>query len=80
MKKQTKAELQKQIDVLEETITNLRYMVGRRLKVIADESRIDLAESIKLDAARYKWLREKTAELFMVTHEQMDNQIDEAMK
>jgi hypothetical protein len=33
----------------------------------------------KKDADRYRWLNKSTAQLFMVTEEQMDNEIDRAM-
>ena len=33
----------------------------------------------KKDADRYLWLNKSTAQLFMVTEEQMDNEIDRAM-
>ena len=79
MRKETKSDLRKQIEKQQETIINLQHMVTRRLNVIRDESRVELAEEIKRDAARYRWLQQKTADLFMVTYDQMDEQIDRAM-
>lgn len=80
MKKITKSDLQKQIEKQQDTIENLQKLLTIKMNVIRDESRVSLTDEIKLNAARYIWLREKTAEIFMVTYDQMDNQIDEAMK
>jgi hypothetical protein len=33
----------------------------------------------KADAERYRWLNKYTAQLFMVTDKQMDEQVDRAM-
>ena len=38
-----------------------------------------LLRSYKADAERYRWLNKYTAQLFMVTNKQMDEQLDRAM-
>jgi hypothetical protein len=38
-----------------------------------------IIKTLKADADRYRWLNKSTAQLFMVTEEQMDNEIDRAM-
>jgi flagellar biosynthesis chaperone FliJ len=37
-------------------------------------------QRLKLDAARYRWLNKYTAQLFMVTEQQMNDEVDRAMK
>jgi len=39
-----------------------------------------LLRSYKADAERYRWLNKYTAQLFMVTNKQMDEQLDRAMQ
>ena len=38
-----------------------------------------IVKSLKADADRYRWLNRCTAQLFMVTNDQMDKEIDRAM-
>ncbi len=38
-----------------------------------------IIKTLKADADRYRWLNKSTAQLFMVTEEQMDDEIDRAM-
>jgi|688.fasta_scaffold2847367_2 hypothetical protein len=38
-----------------------------------------ILRSYKADAERYRWLNKYTAQLFMVTDKQMDEQVDFAM-
>ena len=80
MKKQTKSDLIKMIEKQEETVENLRRLLTIKLKVVSDDSRLTLTEEIRLNASRYVWLRQQTADLFMVTPQQMDEQIDQAME
>jgi hypothetical protein len=37
-------------------------------------------EKLERDAARYRWLNKYTAQLFMVTEQQMNDEVDRAMK
>ena len=39
-----------------------------------------MLRSYKEDAKRYRWLNKYTAQLFMVTNKQMDEQVDRAMQ
>ena len=39
-----------------------------------------MLRSYKEDAERYRWLNKYTAQLFMVTNKQMDEQVDRAMQ
>ncbi len=39
-----------------------------------------MLRSYKADAERYRWLNKYTAQLFMVTNKQMDEQLDRAMQ
>ena len=39
----------------------------------------NLIEKLERDAARYRWLNKYTSQLFMVTEQQMNDQIDSAM-
>ena len=36
-------------------------------------------EKLERDAARYRWLNKYTAQLFMVTEQQMNDEVDRAM-
>ena len=38
-----------------------------------------MLRSYKADAERYKWLNKYTAQLFMVTEKQLNEQVDKAM-
>jgi hypothetical protein len=39
----------------------------------------EIIKVLKADADRYRWLNRSTAQLFMVTDKEMDEQIDRAM-
>lgn len=39
----------------------------------------EIIKALKADADRYRWLNRCTAQLFMVTDKQMDDEIDRAM-
>jgi hypothetical protein len=39
----------------------------------------NIIRALKEDADRYRWLNKYTAQLFMVTDKQMDEQVDRAM-
>jgi hypothetical protein len=38
-----------------------------------------LIKKLKQDAARYRWLNKYTSQLFMVTEQQMNEEVDRAM-
>jgi hypothetical protein len=40
----------------------------------------EIVKALKVDADRYRWLNKYTAQLFMVTDRQMDEQLDRAMQ
>lgn len=79
MKIETKTDLQKQIEKQQETIINLQRLLTIKMNVVRDESRVALADEIKLDARRYAWLRKHMAELF-ITGSKLDKEIDKRMK
>ena len=39
----------------------------------------EIVKSLKVDADRYRWLNRCTAQMFMVTDKQMDDEVDKAM-
>jgi hypothetical protein len=39
----------------------------------------EIVKCLKADADRYRWLNRCTAQMFMVTNQQMDDEIDKAM-
>ena len=39
----------------------------------------DEIDRLRRDAARYRWLNKYTAQLFMVTEQQMNDEVDRAM-
>lgn len=39
----------------------------------------EIVKALKVDADRYRWLNRCTAQMFMVTDKQMDDEIDRAM-
>jgi len=39
----------------------------------------EIVKALKVDADRYRWLNRCTAQMFMVTDKQMDDEIDKAM-
>ena len=39
----------------------------------------EIVKALKVDADRYRWLNRCTAQMFMVTNQQMDAEIDRAM-
>jgi hypothetical protein len=48
------------------------------LKKMLDRT-VTLTPSITADAIRYRWLNKYTAQLFMVTEQQMNDEVDRAM-
>jgi len=74
-----KAALQKDIEEKEKIIENLQRLLTVKMNVVRDESRVALADEIKLDARRYAWLRKHMAELF-ITGSKLDKEIDKRMK
>lgn len=50
------------------------FMTDEEMKQVAE-----IVKELKADADRYRWLNRCTAQLFMVTNEQMDSEIDKAM-
>ena len=57
----------------------------RELQTLIDElerhiiQQDNLIEKLERDALRYRWLNKYTAQLFMVTEEQMNAEVDRAM-
>jgi hypothetical protein len=43
------------------------------------DNMIGLAPSIARDAARYRWLRKYSGQMFMATEQQVDDEVDRAM-
>lgn len=39
----------------------------------------EIVKALKVDADRYRWLNRCTAQMFMVTDKQMDDEVDKAM-
>ena len=39
----------------------------------------DVIATLRIDAARYRWLTKFTSQLFMVTEQQMNDEVDRAM-
>ena len=52
----------------------------RLAKALKDDDLFDLVSEFIVDAERYRWLCKYTSQLFMVTEEQMNDQIDRAMR
>jgi len=55
----------------------LQDMLDTLEKVIIAQD--NLIEKLERDARRYRWLNKYTAQLFMVTEEQMNAEVDRAM-
>ena len=57
----------------------------RELQTLIDElerhiiQQDNLIEKLERDAARYRWLTKFTSQLFMVTEQQMNDEVDRAM-
>ena len=57
----------------------------RELQTLIDElerhiiQQDNLIEKLERDAKRYRWLNKYTSQLFMVTEQQMNEQVDRAM-
>jgi hypothetical protein len=43
------------------------------------ELQSDVIATLRIDAARYRWLTKFTSQLFMVTEQQMNDEVDRAM-
>jgi hypothetical protein len=55
----------------------LQAMLDQLEKVIIEQD--NLIEKLEVDANRYRWLNKYTAQLFMVTEQQMNDEVDRAM-
>ena len=55
-------------------LENGYFMTHDEMKQVAE-----IIKVLKADADRYRWLNRSTAQLFMVTDKEMDEQIDKAM-
>ena len=55
-------------------LENGYFMTHDEMKQVAE-----IIKVLKADADRYRWLNRSTAQLFMVTDREMDEQIDRAM-
>lgn len=55
-------------------LENGYLMTHEEMKQVAE-----IIKVLKVDADRYRWLNRSTAQLFMVTDKEMDEQIDRAM-
>jgi len=57
----------------------------RELQTLIDElerhiiQQDNLIEKLERDAARYRWLRKYTGQMFMATEQQVDAEVDRAM-
>lgn len=60
---------------------NLLRILDNGYFLTHDEMRqiADIIRALKQDADRYRWLNQATHQLFMVTEEQLNDQIDRAM-
>ena len=70
-------ELQTLIDQLEVHIRMQAAEIESLHKLL--DNTISLAPSIARDAARYRWLNKYTSQLFMVTEQQVSQEVDRAM-
>ena len=70
-------ELQTLIDELERYIKQQAGEIDFLKKML--NRTVTLTPSVVADAARYRWLNKYTAQLFMVTEEQMNAEVDRAM-
>lgn len=55
----------------------LQTLIDQLEKIIIEQD--NLIEKLECDAARYRWLNKYTSQLFMVTEQQMNNEVDRAM-
>ena len=55
----------------------LQTMIDQLEKIIIEQD--NLIEKLEQDALRYRWLNKYTSQLFMVTEEQMNAEVDRAM-
>ena len=55
----------------------LQDMLDTLEKVIIEQD--NLIEKLEKDAARYRWLRKYTGQMFMATEQQVDAEVDRAM-
>jgi hypothetical protein len=55
----------------------LQTLIDQLEKIIIQQD--NLIEKLERDALRYRWLNKYTAQLFMVTEEQMNAEVDRAM-
>jgi hypothetical protein len=70
-------ELQTLIDQLEAHIRAQAAEIESLHKLL--DSTVSLAPAITRDAARYRWLRKYTGQMFMATEQQVDDEVDSAM-
>ena len=56
------------------TLENGYFMTHEEMAQVAE-----IIKVLKADADRYRWLNRCTAQMFMVTDKQMDDEIDKAM-
>lgn len=47
---------------------------------LSDDEMFEIVNRLIEDAERYRWLCKYTSQLFMVTEEQMNDQVDRAMR
>ena len=58
---------------------------ARELQTLLDQleahvrAQADEIDRLRRDAARYRWLNKYTSQLFMVTEQQMNDEVDRAM-
>ena len=55
----------------------LQTLIDQLEKIIIEQD--NLIEKLEQDAARYRWLNKYTSQLFMVTEQQMNDEVDRAM-
>ena len=55
----------------------LQTLIDQLEKIVIEQD--NLIEKLEQDAARYRWLNKYTSQLFMVTEQQMNDEVDRAM-
>ncbi len=55
----------------------LQTLIDQLEKIIIEQD--NLIEKLEQDANRYRWLNKYTSQLFMVTEQQMNDEVDRAM-
>jgi len=55
----------------------MQTMIDQLDKIIIEQD--NLIEKLEQDAARYRWLRKYTGQMFMATEQQVDAEVDRAM-